>query len=275
MESLESRPAGGKLYSHQNMARAEIHPFLFGQVSVFSRQCPESEKNNEDSLLICPINESAGLLAVADGMGGMAKGDIASRIVLDTLLEFVTVGDTNTSPLRNSVLDAIETANTRVIELGVGAGTTLSVLEFDENKFRSYQIGDSVILAVGQRGKIKLETLSHSPVGYAVESGLLEAAAAINHQDRHMVSNFIGSSELKIEVGSWFEFSELDTIILATDGLTDNLHIPEIVDTIRTGKLEAISQNLVTLSTARMGVLSIDSPCKPDDLSFVVFRGNK
>ena len=64
-----------------------------------------------------------------------------------------------------------------------------------------------------------------------------------------------------------------DTVLLASDGLFDNLFIDEIVDSIRTGPLKDAADRLVERAGKRMsGNGAADQPCKPDDLTIVLFR---
>jgi serine/threonine protein phosphatase PrpC len=67
-----------------------------------------------------------------------------------------------------------------------------------------------------------------------------------------------------------------DTVLLASDGLFDNLYIDEIVATIRSGPLTAAADRLVQRAQSRMsGADAADQPCKPDDLTIVLFRPHK
>lgn len=99
-----------------------------------------------------------------------------------------------------------------------------------------------MILVTGQKGKIKLHTISHSPVGYVVHAGLLDETEAMHHEDRHLVSNIIGSKDMHIEVGSTAELVPRDTLVMASDGLFDNLHLEEIAEYTKQGKLPAAAQ---------------------------------
>ena len=98
----------------------------------------------------------------------------------------------------NLTVDEVDAHSLR----GILGGQVARRMEISNGSVRPYHVGDSVILLVGQRGKIKLQTVSHSPVGYAVEAGVLDEVEAMHHQDRHVVSNFIGSPEMRIEVGA-------------------------------------------------------------------------
>jgi len=63
-----------------------------------------------------------------------------------------------------------------------------------------------------------------------------------------------------------------DTVLLASDGLTDNVHNQEIIDMIRSGPLVAAMDSLTGLATRRMTTETVHQPSKPDDLSVILFR---
>jgi len=169
-------------------------------------------------------------------------------------------------------MNGIERANEAVLELGVGAGTTLAAVEVQDGTVRPYHVGDSTILLVGQRGKLKLQTIAHSPVGFAVEAGVLDESEAMHHEDRHFVSNMLGVADMRIEVGSARRLARRDTLLVASDGLSDNLHKDEIVERIRTGPLAVVAERLVRDARRRMEAPIEGEPSKPDDLTFVAFR---
>ncbi|MDH3520454.1 MAG: SpoIIE family protein phosphatase, partial [Myxococcales bacterium] len=125
---------------------------------------------------------------------------------------------------------------------------------------------------VGQRGKLKLQTIAHSPVGFAVEAGMLDESEAMHHEDRHIVSNMLGAPDMRIEVGSARRLAPRDTLLLASDGLSDNLRTDEIVQRIRTGSLEEGARRLVRAARRRMDAPIEGEPSKPDDLTFVSYR---
>jgi serine/threonine protein phosphatase PrpC len=175
-------------------------------------------------------------------------------------------------PLRDAILDGIEKANRQILNKSSGAATTLAAIEIQSNSIRPYHVGDSMIMLCGQRGKVKLQSIAHSPVGYAVESGLLDENEAIHHEERHLISNVVGSSDMSIEIGTLRKLAPRDTLIVASDGLFDNLYLTEIIDIIRTGKLTTSANSLIELTLERMQHPKADSPCHPDDLTFILFR---
>jgi serine/threonine protein phosphatase PrpC len=246
-----------------------------GEAAAYTARCPDCEGPNEDVGAVIPVGGTRAILAVADGMGGPPGGARAASIAIDALIATVQKarsGGPEEANLRALVLNGFEKANDRLLELGVGSGTTLAVVELDGRVARPYHAGDSVILIVGQRGKVKLQTVAHSPVGYAVEAGLLDAEEAIHHEDRHIVSNIVGSPEMRIEIGPSLTLASRDTIVLGSDGLFDNLHVEEVVQIVRKGPLGKAAEVLAELARRRMLHPEEGQPSKADDLTFIVYR---
>ena len=252
--------------------------FLGGTAAVFSTRSPQKETPNEDVAAIWPMGPTSGVLAVADGLGGHAGGERASRVAIETIqksLQEATASQAeNGEPLdlRAAILNGIEAANQAVRELGTGAATTLALVEIQDRTIRTYHVGDSEILVTGQRGKVKLQTIPHSPIGYAVEAGLMEQEEAIHHEARHVISNVIGSDQMRIEMGPPTELAPRDTLLLASDGLFDNLFPEEIIEAIRSGPLDNSIGSLVEAAQGRMATAGGTAPSKPDDLTVIAFR---
>lgn len=263
------------VYTNVDMTSyGEQHNLSNGTAVVYVNRRPGRETENEDSAGIFALGKNDSALAVADGMGGMAGGAQASKLVIEHLKGSLKSASPGEFGYRDALLNGIEAANNAINALGIGAGSTLAAIEVFNDVLRPYHVGDSMILVVGQRGKIKLQTISHSPVGYAVESGLLDEQEALHHDERHIISNYLGHPEMRIEIGPPMSLSRFDTVLVASDGLFDNLKLPEIVDIIRKGKLGDISKKLVTVCNDRMENADPEYPSKPDDVSFILFRRN-
>ena len=258
------------LLIEREMEHVEVHPFAGGKVACFSRRCPAKESGNEDAAALIPT-PNGGVLVVADGAGGARGGAQASSTTIYEMVAALENAESKSS-IREAILDGLESANREVCTLAIGAATTAAVAEIHDGFVRPYHAGDSGILLAGQKGKLKLQSVAHSPVGYAVESGLLGEDEALFHEDRHLVSNVIGIPEMRIEIGSAVELSSRDTLLLASDGLFDNLMPAEIIEILRTGSLEESAQDLVDVATRRMLILEDKRPSKPDDLTILVFR---
>jgi len=270
--SLKSTPQSARVFLGRDLTDGELHPLGLGLAAVFTARAPTKDSTNEDACAILPYDDTSGVLVVADGAGGLPAGEQASSIAIAALRSTIRAAVKQGSELRGAILDGIDKAHKDVLALGIGAGTTLAVAEVRDSKLRTYHVGDSQIMVVGQKGKVKLYTKSHSPVGYALEAGLITDNEALMHAERHLVSNLIGQPMMHIEVGPQLDLSPNDTVIVASDGLFDNLHTEEIVETCRKGSLLSIAGSLVEQCQARMTVPKDGEPSKPDDLTFVAYR---
>ncbi len=242
-----------------------------GEAVVFTTSGPGKEGENEDAAGVF-WNDTRGALAVADGVGGHASGAGAAAQLLCSIGKAIDSAPPEADSLRGSVLDGLEHGNQAIRRRGTGAATTLVLAELDAGRLRPYHVGDSGILVVGQRGRRKLLTVPHSPVGYALEAGLLDEEEALHHDDRHLISNAVGMEDMRIEVGSPITLAPRDTVLLASDGLFDNLLLEEIIDIVRAGPLPKVAEELVHRCLARMAGGDEQAPSKPDDVTFLLFR---
>lgn len=280
MRELAEHPK--MLFSRSDMMDSEGAPGVElvsgdgpGLIALHTSRAPASDHDNEDAAGFINIDTNRAVLVVADGVGGQPQGDVASALAVQTVLDAVQNSEESKDPqgdLRTALLDGIERANAAVIALGTGAGTTLLVVEINNGQVRTYHVGDSQAVHVSQRGTVRQATISHSPVGYAVESGILNADEAIEHEDRHIVSNLVGTAEMRIDLGSFVAIKPRDTVLLASDGVFDNLHMNEIVACIRTGTIEEAAVKLATRCRKRMTTTNNGRPSKPDDLTVLVYR---
>lgn len=245
-----------------------------GTVVAFTARSPEHEDRNEDAALVLSIGTGAALLVVADGFGGHPSGAEAARLAV-TAMEAALRNRDPEDELRTAVLNGFEMANETVRSLGVGAATTLAVVEVQQEWARPYHVGDSGIVVVGQRGRVKARTVDHSPTGYAVEAGLMDDREAVRHEERHLVSNMVGSAEMRIEIGANLHLAARDTVLLASDGLFDNQDLSDILNTTRKGPLKANIAALATSSRRRMGRPTQTGPSKPDDITILAYRPDR
>lgn len=261
-----------KLYTAADMDAPDEVLVAGRRVAVVSQRSPGKETANEDSAAVIPWGDNAAVLVVADGLGGQALGEQASALAVRRIRLSLQQADPAFAMLRSAILNGIEAANRDVIDLGRGAATTLAVVELTGSTIRPYHVGDSGILAFGGRGKMKLQTTAHSPVGYGVEAGLIDESDAMHHEDRHVVSNVVGTPDLRIEIGPERKLAARDTLLLASDGLFDNLHLAEIVELARKGPVHKACEKLRSTARARMDTPVDGQPSKADDLTIVVCR---
>ena len=201
--------------------------------------------NNEDSVYAGPR-----LLAIADGKGGPAAGEVASKIAvaaLEGLDEDRPVGDL-LAELRRSVEDA----NQRIAESIVndreldGMGTTLTALRFVGRQVGLVHVGDS--RAYMLRGE-QLTQITHDDtyVQSLVDSGKLTAEEASHHPRKSVILRALMGADVDPDV-SIREARAGDRYLLCTDGLTDVVTAPTLLETLGEGDPQECADRLVELA---------------------------
>lgn len=260
------------MFAGTSTGQAQRFDFGSGEISVFSQPCPTiPDRENEDSAALLLFDEARAVLAVADGVGGIPGGRQASGHALKVFAKTATAVVQEGGELREAILDGVEAANRGVRELGAGC-TTLAVTAIDDGIARCVHVGDSGVLISGQRGRMKHATVAHSPVGYGVEAGLLDESEAMEHEDRNLVSNVLGSADMKIEIGPKVRLAARDTVFVGSDGVLDNVSTDDLVALIRSGPIARASQQLIDTCFRRMTEPKEDVPSKPDDTTFILYR---
>ena len=128
------------------------------------------------------------------------------------------------------------------------------------------------MLICGQKGLLKYKSIEHSPVGFAVLAELLDEKQALEHPDRHLVSNVVGEAEMHIDLGPSLQLAENDTVLLASDGIFDNFTTDRLIEVIRKDSLEEVTQKLFELVQPMQEDAHKESFNKLDDVSFIVCR---
>jgi serine/threonine protein phosphatase PrpC len=250
-----------------------------GRVAIASAANPDRDGTNHDALSISSV-EAAGdegpvvVLAVADGAGGQARPMDASRLVIQELNQAIEANVRRGAGVRGGVINGFEAANEKVLELKAGAASTLSVVAIEPARsgpglMRCFHVGDSTVAVTGQRGRVKFRSMSHSPVGYGVAAGLLATWEALVHEERHLVDNLVGMSTMRIDVGPRVQLASRDRVLVASDGLWDNLRPLEVIRAVCAGDLEESVRSVLDLAMRRMK--SEGKLCKPDDVTIVLW----
>tara|TARA_B100001123_G_scaffold177769_1_gene203810 strand:- start:2150 stop:2908 length:759 start_codon:yes stop_codon:yes gene_type:complete len=237
-----------------------------GEVVVFTHGSPLAGHKNQDAVGVFCWEDDGLLLAVADGVGGIPGGGAAAGRVIEVLAR--SPGGPQDDPVGDLLNEVNKSA---LADNSIGA-STVSAVRIERDRLTSHHAGDSATLVVGKRGKIKLQTTCHSPVGMALASGKLTEHEALFHKERHLLSNMVGDSQLWVERSESILVSSSDTVVVASDGLWDNLFLDEVIECVRKDPLETAAGQLVKLARHRMTTPGMQNPAKPDDLSFILYR---
>jgi protein phosphatase len=180
--------------------------------------------NNEDTFVIEP---DAGFCLVADGMGGRAAGELASRIFAESVLEvFLDYGDPSEQKVVETVKKAFQTANENIIDYASRnpsherMGCTAELIVFTGGGFVLGHMGDSRTYRI-RNGELKQLTKDHSLVQDQIDQGALTPEEARNHSLRHVILRAVGAEEsLALDLIRGKTYPE-DIFLLCSDGLTD------------------------------------------------------
>ena len=199
-------------------------------------------KNNEDALIFIEPET----FVVADGMGGQAAGEVASKMLIDTVKNFLPAIP---EPLHEDILKkAILKSNAAILRAANenhnyrGMGTTATILHIYKNRAYYAHVGDSRIYRL--KNKILEQiTQDHSYVEDLVRRGELTADEARLHPMKNILTQAVGAVEnISVDTAS-FTVNAGDIFLLCTDGLTNMVDDKKITEILLTSENPA--ENLV------------------------------
>ncbi|MDR3673188.1 MAG: Stp1/IreP family PP2C-type Ser/Thr phosphatase [Holophaga sp.] len=217
-------------------------------------------KHNEDNFL---MEAELGLFVVADGLGGHAAGEVASRIVVDKVGDFIshTAERDRTWPVEyetdlsydgNRLKAALLLAD-QGIQNDIQAnperesmGSTVVACLAHDDRVTLVHVGDSRAYLLNAAG-IQQVTRDHSWVAEQVENGILTPEEARHHPFRNVITQALGNGgDLDVAVQE-IQVSELDRILLCSDGLSGMVQDQTIWDIVtQAPDMEAAAEKLVS-----------------------------
>ncbi len=190
-------------------------------------------ENNEDAFI---LNPELDFCLAADGMGGAAAGELASKIFADTAQEiFKRPTDRSQKEVLYRVQEAFRVANQKILEHVVqntshkGMGCTAELLAFSDEGFILGHMGDSRTYRL-RKGKFEQLTQDHTLVQQQLEEGLISEDQIRHHPLRNIIYRAVGiKQELNLDLVIGKTVAQ-DTFLLCSDGLTDMIMDDQIQD---------------------------------------------
>ncbi len=215
----------------------------FGQSDIGLRR-----SNNEDAYF---IGTELRLNVLADGMGGAAAGELASKIFIDTAVEVFSRANTRSAEKDLKLIhECYHLANSRILSHAkenphhLGMGCTAEILSFCNNEFTLGHVGDSRIYLHRNSVLVQL-TRDHSYVQSQIEQGFMTPLEARSHPLRHVIMRAVGTTkDLTVDLIRGTVLPG-DLFLVCSDGLTDMvddedieraLYLPSIIP----AKVEAL-----------------------------------
>jgi serine/threonine protein phosphatase PrpC len=223
-------------------------------------------KQNEDSLF---LDDRMGLYVVADGMGGHNAGEVASKLVVETIQDYIRqnqsedlivepVGrDANLSKEARLLLAGIQLSNRIVHQAALsneayrGMGSTVSAVYFTENTFIVANVGDSLIYLI-RDGEIEQLAVPHTLIAEQTQRDP-ENAELLWSDFKHVLTRAMGVDEkVKADI-SEVPVLKNDILVICSDGLTDKASAEEILELAYNRRSDKACKSLVDLANARGG----------------------
>ena len=213
--------------------------------------------NNEDTFVVRP---ELGFAAVADGMGGPASGEVASRMFADTALEvFSTYSSRSEKELPELVENIFQLSNEKIFitaqddPRNQGMGCTAEVLAFYSEGYVAGHVGDSRTYLL-REGQLRQITKDHSIVQDQLDKGLIKPDNVRNHALKHVILRAVGVKEdLAVDIIRG-KSRPGDIFLLCSDGLSDMLEDSTIREVLLLPlNLEEKADRLIGLAKAAGG----------------------
>lgn len=213
--------------------------------------------NNEDYLGIMNLNDKVHLLIVADGMGGHNKGEIASELATEIVInaiknncdKIIDLINEESPALIDFITKAIVKANSLVYSKSLeddffGMGTTMVCALISKDKMWIFNVGDSRCYILRNSG-LKQLTKDNSYVQELVESGVISQVEALTHANKNMITRAIGTDSSVVVDTYEYSIYPGDQILLCSDGLTNMLGDEDIKRILNSEKNISISGELL------------------------------
>lgn len=224
-------------------------------------------KNNEDYCMgeIIQIeNDCIGIFALADGMGGHKKGEVASKIAVESIIDFLKDNISQSGGIKMDYLDDIikqgyNYANQKIYTKALeddsceGMGTTLVVAVIYKNDLIIANVGDSRGYLL-QNDNFRKITKDHSVVEELVNANLITEEEARVHPRRNQITRAMGAEQIIIVDIFREKIKKDDILLLATDGLTGCVEDESIKNIIKQDKdIKEICQDLINEANNNSG----------------------
>ena len=208
---------------------------------------------NQDCYRAGRINDSLYWLVLCDGMGGLAFGERASRLVAETVGKILSnglSGISNITELGDFITGALKTANLELLKAqqnisgNVMMGTTAVVCVARNREAVIGHCGDSRAYLL-QKKVLTQITKDHSVVQELLDSGKITEQQAMNHPNKNIITNALGVERgLKVDIDH-VHLRKGDMILMCTDGLSNILTTEEMSDILQDSEFYSSAEALV------------------------------
>jgi protein phosphatase len=222
---------------------------------------------NEDSVGFYE-GENYKVYIVADGMGGHNAGEVASKLAVDTVIDYIK-SFKYIENLGDFLVEGIKMANEKIFQLSksdsklIGMGTTITACIVKDNNMIVANVGDSGCYIMRENGVIKV-TKDHSLVQQLIDEGSITEEEAITHPNKNIITRALGTN-IVVDIDTFdIDLCDVIKVVLCSDGLSNEVNVNEMYDIILNNNNEYACKQLIELSKLKGG---------RDNISVIVFEG--
>lgn len=225
-------------------------------------------KNNEDycrgEVIQNDNLDIVGIFAIADGMGGHNKGEVASKLAVENIIKFLKENLIQSKRIRIDYVDdiikqAYNSVNSIIYKKSIselefnGMGTTLTTAIIYKDSLYVANVGDSRCYLL-QNSVIEQITIDHSVVEELLRANIITEEEAKNHPRRNHITRAMGTDDMVIVDIFKIDLKKGDRILLATDGLTgcvEDIDIKKVIK--KDNHLDVLSEELINMANDASG----------------------
>ena len=220
-------------------------------------------KNNEDYCMgeVIKLNneETLGIFALADGMGGHKKGEVASKLAVENILKYLKENLLLSNSIKIDYIDdiikqAYNNVNSIIYNKSLkqeecsGMGTTLVTAILYKEDLYIANVGDSRCYLLSNNNLNQI-SIDHSVVEELIRANIITEEEAIHHPHRNHITRAIGTDEIVVVDIFKERLNKGDLVLLASDGLTGCVYEDDIKEVLRQSKdISDINDNLIKMA---------------------------
>jgi PPM family protein phosphatase len=232
---------------------------IFGSAAIFDvglcTDVGNERANNEDCVGYSYADVQSLVMVVADGVGGMDGGEIASATAVSVVLDSYREQPTTVAPDKR-LYRAAQQANIEIYDRAIvvteirNMSTTLTAIALEGAMLYAAHVGDSRLYLI-RDAEITQLTKDHTVVAERVRQRLLSPDKALSHPERGTLTRSLGRELIAAVDRIATQIRSGDVLVLCTDGLYNVLEDSDLSNMVQTGTADTVSRRLVELANQR------------------------
>lgn len=228
----------------------------------------KKRSNNEDNFFANIYDDQTALYIVADGLGGYASGEVASKMLINSMSSYFEnhrrfLKNASDLQIKDVLKKALNIANESIYELEKtdekykGMGTTVVALLKISDKLYYLSVGDSRMYYIdSKKNEIVQITEDDTYVNELIKTNVIDKSEASNHPQKHVLTKAIGIFKRIDTVVNTLEYGN-GFLLLCTDGITNMLTMKDLLNIFKKSKFESIADRLISKANDNGGVDNI------------------